>query len=53
MSFSIRIKESAAREPRRLRLGDNRVLYKVRDDELVVLVVRVAHRREAFRRTPG
>ena len=86
MSFSIRIKESAARELRRvsgsdrtrlvlaidrlaetpylgaalkgdlqglrrLRVGDYRVLYEVRDDELVVLVVRVAHRREAYRRT--
>ena len=35
---------------RRLRLGDYRVLYAVRNDELVVLVVRVAHRREAYRR---
>ena len=82
MSFSIRIKERAAREPRRiarpdrtrlavaidrlvetpylgaapkgdlrgrrrLRAGDWRVLYEVREDELVVLVVRVAQRREA------
>ena len=87
MSFSIRIKRSAARELkrvarpdririvaaidrlaetpglgaalkgdlrglRRLRVGDHRVLYEVRDDELVVLVVRVAHRRDACRRTP-
>ncbi len=85
MSFSIRIKESAARELRRiarpdrtrlaaaidrlaetpylgaalkgdlrglrrLRAGDWRVLYEVREDELVVLVVRVAQRREAYRR---
>ena len=85
MSYSIRIKGSAARELekvakpdrlrivnaidrlaenpflgnvlkgdlrglRRLRLGDYRVLYEVRRDELVVLVVRVAHRREAYRR---
>ncbi len=86
MSFSIRIKESAAREVkriaepertrivavidrlaetprlgaalkgdlrglRRLRVGDYRVVYEVRDDELIVLAVRVAHRREAYRRT--
>ena len=85
MSFSIRIKESAARDLRRaakpdrvrivasidrlaeapylgaalkgdlrglrrLRVGDWRVLYEVRDDELVVLVVRVARRREVYRR---
>ena len=38
---------------RRLRVGGWRVLYEVRDDELIVLVVRVAHRREAYRRVPG
>lgn len=35
---------------RRLRVGDHRVLYEVQHDALVVLVVRVAHRREAYRR---
>lgn len=85
MSYSIRIRESAAKELRRvskpdrarivaaidrltetprlgaalkgglrglrrLRVGDYRVVYEVRDDELIVLVVRVAHRRDAYRR---
>ncbi|MDE0095121.1 MAG: type II toxin-antitoxin system RelE/ParE family toxin [Gammaproteobacteria bacterium] len=84
MSFSIRIKGSAAKELRRvanpdkarivaaidqlaetpragtilkgdlrglrrLRVGDYRVLYEVQDDELIVLIVRVAHRRQAYR----
>ena len=35
---------------RRLRLGDYRVLYEIRNEELVVLVVRIAHRREVYRR---
>ena len=35
---------------RRLRVGDYRVVYELLDNELVVLVVRVAHRREAYRR---
>ena len=87
MSFSIRIKESAAKELRRvagpdrarivaaidrlaetphlgaalkgdlrglrrIRVGDYRMVYEVQDDELVVLVVRVAHRQDAYRRTP-
>ena len=82
MSFSIRIKESAAKELRRaarperarivaaidrlaetphlgtalkgdlrglrrMRGGDYRILYEIRDDELVVLVVRLAHRPDA------
>ena len=34
---------------RRLRIGDYRIVYEVLEDELVVLVVRVAHRREAYR----
>ena len=86
MSFSIRIKESAAKELRRiaephrtrivagidrlaetphlgallkgelrglrrLRVGDYRVVYEIRDDHLVILVVRIAHRRDAYRRT--
>ena len=88
MSFSIRIRESAAAELRRaarperarivaaidrlaetphlgaalkgdlrglrrIRVGDYRVVYEVGDVELVVLVVRVAHRRDVYRRTPG
>ena len=85
MSFSIRIKGSAARELRRiaqadrrrlveaigrlsenpflgnalrgelrglrrLRVGDYRVLYNVQNEALIVLVVRVAHRRDVYRR---
>ena len=34
---------------RRLRVGDYRIVYEVREDDLVILVVRVAHRREAYR----
>lgn len=35
---------------RRVRVGDYRVVYEVLDDELVVLVVRAAHRGEVYRR---
>lgn len=34
---------------RRLRVGDYRVIYEVLDNELVILVVRVGHRREVYR----
>ena len=86
MSFSIRIKESAAKELRRiaklhgariiagidrlaetphlgtplkgdfrglrrLRVGDYRVVYEIQDDQVAVLAVRVAHRRDTYRRT--
>ena len=33
----------------RVREGQYRVLYTINDDELVVLVVRVAHRGDAYR----
>lgn len=33
----------------RIRVGDYRVIYRVQDAELIVLVIRVAHRREVYR----
>lgn len=33
----------------RIRLGDYRIVYDVQDDELVVLVLKVGHRREVYR----
>ena len=35
---------------RGLQVGDYRILYELLDDELVILVVSVAHRRESYRR---
>lgn len=34
---------------RRIRVGSYRIIYEVHEGELTVLVVRVAHRREAYR----
>jgi mRNA interferase RelE/StbE len=34
----------------RVRTGDYRIVYEIRDDVLVVLVVAVGHRREIYRR---
>jgi mRNA interferase RelE/StbE len=34
----------------RIRAGDYRVIYQIRDRELLVLVVRVGHRRDVYRR---
>ena len=33
----------------RLRVGDHRVIYSIYDTRLVIEVIRVAHRREAYR----
>ena len=35
----------------RVRTGDYRVLYEIEDDVLLVLVIRVGHRREVYRRS--
>jgi mRNA interferase RelE/StbE len=33
----------------RIRVADYRVLYEIRDDRLLVLVIRVGHRKQAYR----
>jgi mRNA interferase RelE/StbE len=33
----------------RLRIGDYRVIYEIADEQLIILVVGVGHRREAYR----
>lgn len=34
----------------RIPVGDYRVIYQIRDDVLLVLVVRIGHQREVYRR---
>ena len=34
----------------RLRVGDFRVIYTVRDQELVILVVSIGHRKDVYRK---
>jgi mRNA interferase RelE/StbE len=34
----------------RIRVGDYRILYEVRDKELVICIVETGHRREVYRR---
>ncbi len=34
----------------RLRVGDYRVVYRIQDDLLIVLVVEIGHRREIYRK---
>ena len=36
-------------EAYRIRIGEYRVIYEIHDDVLIVLVVRVAHRRSAYK----
>jgi mRNA interferase RelE/StbE len=44
------VKKLAAEENLyRIRVGDYRVVYQIRDKELIVLVVKIGHRREIYR----
>jgi mRNA interferase RelE/StbE len=40
----------AGRDDYRVRVGDYRIVYAVHDGERVVIIARVAHRREVYRR---
>ena len=36
----------------RIRVGAYRVIYRIHDDELEILIIRVRHRREVYRNLP-
>jgi mRNA interferase RelE/StbE len=40
----------AGRDDFRIRVGDCRIVYAVDDEEKLLLVARIAHRREVYRR---
>jgi mRNA interferase RelE/StbE len=44
------VKLSGEEELYRIRVGEYRIIYTIQDDQLLVLVVVVAHRREVYRR---
>jgi mRNA interferase RelE/StbE len=43
------IKALKGKDLMRLRVGDYRVIYQIEDDRLVVLIVKLGHRREVYR----
>ena len=43
-------KKLAGKELYRIRAGNYRVIYQIRDEVLVVLVVKIGHRREVYSR---
>lgn len=40
----------AGRDDYRVRVGDHRIVYAIDEDDGVVIIARIAHRREAYRR---
>jgi mRNA interferase RelE/StbE len=43
-------KLTGAKDAYRIRVGDYRVVYQIEDRVLVVYVIRIAHRRDVYRR---
>lgn len=43
------VKLKGFRDQYRIRVGDYRVIYRVENDKLVVLVTNIGHRREVYR----
>ena len=43
------VKKLRGREGYRLRVGDWRVIYEIRDEELIILVLRIGPRGEVYR----
>jgi mRNA interferase RelE/StbE len=43
-------KLKGSRDQYRLRVGTYRVIYEIRDDRLIVLVLRIGHRKDVYRR---
>ncbi len=41
--------QGGERKRLRIRVGDYRVIYRIEDDVLIVVVVKVGHRREIYR----
>jgi mRNA interferase RelE/StbE len=42
-------KLAGAEDLYRIRVGDYRVVFQIQDDRLMVLVVRIGHRKDAYR----
>lgn len=43
------VKKLTDRDAWRMRIGDYRVVYTIHDKQLIVVVIKIAHRREAYR----
>ena len=45
-----KVRKLSGRDAWRIRVGYYRIIYEINDDRLVVLVIRVGHRRDVYRR---
>jgi mRNA interferase RelE/StbE len=45
------IEKLSGQEKYRIRQGNYRIIYEIKDDEVIVVVVKVGHRRDVYRRS--
>jgi len=45
------VEKLSGQEKYRVRQGNYRIIYEIKDDEVVVVVVKVGHRRDVYRRS--
>jgi mRNA interferase RelE/StbE len=45
------IEKLSGQEKYRIRKGNYRIIYEIKDDEVVVVVAKVGHRRDVYRRS--
>ena len=45
------IEKLSGQERYRMRQGDYRIIYEIKDDEVIVVVVKVGHRKDVHRRS--
>ena len=45
------VEKLSGQEKYRIRQGVYRILYEIRDNELIVMVIKVGHRRDVYRRS--
>jgi mRNA interferase RelE/StbE len=44
------VEKLSGQERYRVREGDYRIVYEIRDDEVIVVVVKIGHRKDVYRR---
>ncbi len=47
-----RYKKLKNRSAYRIRIRDYRIIYEIKDDKLIVLIIRIRHRKEVYRTLP-
>ncbi len=45
-------KKLTGRDAWRIRVGNYRIIYEIHDDKVIILIVKIGHRRDVYKRLP-